>query len=1613
MTFRIYEAEWGKAAAKGCQGPHDRLDCASDEDQALLCCAYSAQGTLDSAAAQCTPRCVQSWRSCRVCWSLCGRLLFLVRLCTLRDGAANCTRPPHHNTTRHTHSTLQRGSSRRPPHRATTVHPRTPSTAPRPSIVRDRALTPLGLRSFASLPVRLVLPSLPAMNTEAPPLLFAGVPGTVAADPAQLLHALFPQSSPQPQSSQSQPSSSPHSSISQSSSQNASPLPVALGRQQSSPETYGKRHLQQHQQHEQDANNQIQLHASLYPATAPPLHSPPPPPQQQQQQQQQQTHPSGARTRSRNHYWVEEEDADAQEDYHYPAGSGSGSSGMVAGYFPQHAQHAAQSQSQPQHVQSNPHSRSHSPNRSPSQIPYAAPYLQMGSRGSNGYYFNGQQQPQQQQQQHSSSRHDSSGSHHGSGSNSPAPPRDRGDRDREYDDMRQDDSDSAYWELMNSATYPNPRAGGRRVPGGNSPLHLMQMQMAQQMAQNPYATVNAANARRKQTSPQYSIPPNSSSGAAQQPSSRHVNYSPAGSPQPLSSGGSSGAPTPSPPARMHASSNPPPPNVGYAGYPAPGLNNQSASPYPQHPHAHSHAGYNTAPHVSRVGTWSPGQHASYGLPGNPQQQQQQLNAAALNAARHEYRQQVEWGRAGSTGGGGGGGGGVANTLPPQLYTDDPHNPQQQQRHSQYVSPHTAHSAMVQAYGHHHPQHSPPPQQPGLVHASSVPQPSRSSSNSSGTSHYSSMPPLKSSQSVTNSNHSPNSTAVASAAVAAATMLTTATFLPPSSASELEPPMPGPARESSTGSSVGGADVQSGATTPSSIASGAHHGVTSPLPSALSPAVSAVGSAGGGGSSARPNRGSINSMPAISNLPDVDSDDEMAHISSWLAEHGFSEYIPLFLHHQVSLDQLVHECDEADLKSMGIEALGVRKKIIKFARRELLQGPPSHEAREREREQQEMMHHQAMQQAQAQAQAHHYAPHFTPYLSNNTDYLHPMGDRIATTMASPQERHLSTPHSCASSSPTSPRSSSPALGLMHPHRENSNGSTSSHTAEALMPEPAVAVPLLIHTASSSASSVSGNDARSLSVRTAPSSARDRDRRTDGHNGGGGSFSHPYFPNNGGPGLHPIGHHPNSDLADYRGVVAAERDRNPGPANQQLVSRDYFGYPGGGGSGRDHGDSGGTASSLGLGGHSNSFLKVDQKDFLHARSHSSDSLHQQHMQHPHAREHRGAERDRDRDREHRDRGERDRDGRDLRDGRNTHRSSESYSHSHSLSTGVPGSSIAHLPLHISFLQASPLLHSESPGRSHALNIDKETEALRDSLAESGRAFRVRFAIATKDNLLKLLTKGTRALHISGHGDPHHLILENGLGGVEALDQNILRNLLIVGGSELSFVFISSCFSYRAAVAFLAAGVKHVIAVQEDTAVSDTSARAFAAHVYLALCQGRSVKEAFHKGQAAVLASNSGHRNKTNEACCCAHLHVASCKVCEECRSPLCCGVHAAPCHTTTSCCSPAIPHGESLKFLLLPPEDPLAGITHDVRIFDDVTEGDWVNLTPPKPPNNLPSIDHFTGRAGEVYNVCQIVLTSRLTTVTGVKVRARQPYTACLNMQRPAITARLSMQCCVQS
>jgi hypothetical protein len=195
--------------------------------------------------------------------------------------------------------------------------------------------------------------------------------------------------------------------------------------------------------------------------------------------------------------------------------------------------------------------------------------------------------------------------------------------------------------------------------------------------------------------------------------------------------------------------------------------------------------------------------------------------------------------------------------------------------------------------------------------------------------------------------------------------------------------------------------------------------------------------------------------------------------------------------------------------------------------------------------------------------------------------------------------------------------------------------------------------------------------------------------------------------------------------------------------------------------------------------------------------------------------------------------------------------------------------------------------------------------------------------------MISLGVRAIHISGHGHPNRMVLEDGRGASANLLTAQLADMLTRAAAKekLQFVFVSACYSSSTAEAIVAAGVPHVIAIQDK--VKDTSAALLATHMYMALAAGRTVYDAFQTGQARVLAETA----------------------------------NSAP--------------NDSQQFLLLPVDG-----DHSVQLFTDVPQGQWEDCSPRPLVNNLPALpDSFLGRSEHTYQVIQYILKDRLVAVVG--------------------------------
>lgn len=193
-------------------------------------------------------------------------------------------------------------------------------------------------------------------------------------------------------------------------------------------------------------------------------------------------------------------------------------------------------------------------------------------------------------------------------------------------------------------------------------------------------------------------------------------------------------------------------------------------------------------------------------------------------------------------------------------------------------------------------------------------------------------------------------------------------------------------------------------------------------------------------------------------------------------------------------------------------------------------------------------------------------------------------------------------------------------------------------------------------------------------------------------------------------------------------------------------------------------------------------------------------------------------------------------------------------------VPAASIPPPPpppsvhAHLTVLQSAPLVSRGPDGQLRPLpilSLPAERDQLLETLREAGREMSVRFETATTDALRASMTMGTTILHWSGHGEEGYMAFEDGAGGTHELTPTLLASTCLAGdaASTCKLVFVCACHSQPTAMAFVRAGVPHVVAVRSQSLVLDAAAVTFTKHFYLSLSAGQSVQTAFDVGLAAV--------------------------------------------------------------------------------------------------------------------------------------------------------------------
>ncbi|KAM3575264.1 hypothetical protein VYU27_002850 [Nannochloropsis oceanica] len=254
------------------------------------------------------------------------------------------------------------------------------------------------------------------------------------------------------------------------------------------------------------------------------------------------------------------------------------------------------------------------------------------------------------------------------------------------------------------------------------------------------------------------------------------------------------------------------------------------------------------------------------------------------------------------------------------------------------------------------------------------------------------------------------------------------------------------------------------------------------------------------------------------------------------------------------------------------------------------------------------------------------------------------------------------------------------------------------------------------------------------------------------------------------------------------------------------------------------------------------------------------------------------------------------------------------------GMPQGPLA--PCRLGYLYSAPLVH-KAGGQAKELDmqdgmhidISQELGRLKRTLHDAQRRILFRAEVATVKNCRKLLTIGCRMLHYTGIGKPSCLIFEKEkpLGETNILNIETLTELFAAGGVRTQLVFVSARHSEIVGRAFLAAGVRHVVAMKWDAKVSDRAACIFAEFFYLSIAMGRTVRQAFEVASTAAVTETGAS--------------------------------------------------GDDEQFLLLPAEG-----DHDLAIFDDAEVGSFVDESPPPVPNTCdPPPVPFVGRNVAVQEV----------------------------------------------
>ncbi|ARN82251.1 hypothetical protein DSM21852_16510 [Methylocystis bryophila] len=165
---------------------------------------------------------------------------------------------------------------------------------------------------------------------------------------------------------------------------------------------------------------------------------------------------------------------------------------------------------------------------------------------------------------------------------------------------------------------------------------------------------------------------------------------------------------------------------------------------------------------------------------------------------------------------------------------------------------------------------------------------------------------------------------------------------------------------------------------------------------------------------------------------------------------------------------------------------------------------------------------------------------------------------------------------------------------------------------------------------------------------------------------------------------------------------------------------------------------------------------------------------------------------------------------------------------------------------------LFFAANPNGTTELSLTKEAreieEKIRAAQFRDSLEFITKWAVRPDDLLQSLNQHKPHIVHFSGHGSPaEEIILLDKLGNAKPVSKEALIGLFRTLKDNIRIVLLNACFSRPQAEAITA---EIDCAIGMTHAIGDDAAIIFAASFYRAIGFGRSVKDAFDQGKAAII-------------------------------------------------------------------------------------------------------------------------------------------------------------------